>query len=304
MTLIDEMACKRRQIALLVGSIVRMVAHIFAFGLFLAPGRSRITLEQLPCFYYWGMPKFAHIVVVGTALSVGVFELLIGTVHKTLNLMFHSSILAHSFLIFVNMALLLTLYLVLSPMWLSVTYIFRYPKILDPEGLSKYWQHTYLFLPCSPQSPLDWDQMYGIVVGVVLLSAEVVSFMLKRRKARKEFCDNLRRQIDEGIAKRKAVAAENAKANALSRMDQGMETDDVELAERAPPRASQSVDIAGRCFVDFSPDDDDHPDAPIPFGPMQRADLEESFVASEDDEYVMSGARSGRPESAGVWPGN
>jgi hypothetical protein len=64
------------------------------------------------------------------------------------------------------------------------------------EGFSNISKSCY-FMPCAPQSIVEWEQAYSLVVGLVLLfGVEITPAVVKWRKQEKAFEDSLDRQID------------------------------------------------------------------------------------------------------------
>lgn len=137
------------------------------------------------------------------------------------------------------------------------------------------------FMPCAPQSIMEWDQAYALVVGIVLLvGVECVPAVAEHKKELRAFEKGVERKIADGLRRR-----------------------------RARNTSHENIDIALEGFARQN----DEPDAPLPFPTENRATLFTSFAESEEDfgtfqsseasssiaqvgvgeRYMMPGGRSG-----------
>ncbi|ORY04672.1 hypothetical protein BCR34DRAFT_633854 [Clohesyomyces aquaticus] len=106
-----------------------------------------------------------------------------------------------------------------------------YSVLLIRTGFKSFSRGCFL-MPCAPQSILDWDQAYSLVVGIVLLiGVECVPAVLKYRNDAKAFEEDVRGKIADGLQERRARSAHKASINTKS--GRTMDDGDIELGNLA-----------------------------------------------------------------------
>ncbi|KAF2107823.1 hypothetical protein BDV96DRAFT_288073 [Lophiotrema nucula] len=132
-------------------------------------------------------------------------------------------------------------------------------------GYKDTWSKSCFYMPCAPQSLLDWDQLYSLVVGLILLfGIEIVPAFMKSRKEKYDFEDNLRERMAQRLNRRRARAAVRQSVDIACLTNIGTEGDDIELGSLNPD------------------EDEEEPDATLDFDVLERVLLYETFAASED----------------------
>jgi hypothetical protein len=79
---------------------------------------------------------------------------------------------------------------------------FTYIACLCANGFAN-WGNAAFFMPLAPQSILDWDQAYSLLVGVILLvGVEIYPAVRKYREGKRLFREDMDWRMDEARGRR------------------------------------------------------------------------------------------------------
>ncbi|KAF2833139.1 hypothetical protein CC86DRAFT_5602 [Ophiobolus disseminans] len=135
----------------------------------------------------------------------------------------------------------------------------------------KSWGAACFFMPFAPQSITEWDQAFGLVVGVILLfGVEICPAILRYKKERQEFVEDLENRMEEARENRS-----NLNPDLIS---------NATMAERLSGTHIELEDLTNK----------DEPDGPLPSitGPSVRGS---TITEGHVDEALLSTPSCAKP---------
>ncbi|KAI9711465.1 MAG: hypothetical protein M1820_002028 [Bogoriella megaspora] len=119
----------------------------------------------------------------------------------------------------------------------------------------KQWSAACYYMPFAPQSILEWDQAYSLVVGIILLfGVEIYPAVARYRENRNKFKEDMERRMEEARARRSHAESvpslDIASGNCLQTdglemevLDSGDELDDPLTLVNQTARSSNDISL-------------------------------------------------------------